>query len=98
MVVAFVCVFVDLGDTEGKKRERQKFEAVLGGCAVGNFGQQRVLGAGLLVCGGLEGAYGSLDCCRLAPAWHGYQDGGGGRMATSEHVFSLLVVHNRPGL
>lgn len=55
-------VTVDFGHSEGKKGEREQFECVLSGGAVGDFGEERVLGACFLVGRRLESANRSLDC------------------------------------
>lgn len=65
VVVAIVGVLrVDLGDAQGKQREREQLECVLGGGAVVDFGEERVLCARFLVGGGGEGADGSQNCSR----------------------------------
>ena len=52
VIVTIVGLFrVDLGDAEGEQGEREQFECVLGGGAVVDFGEKRVLCASLLVCG-----------------------------------------------
>ena len=63
VVVALVAwlVAVEFGNAQREEREREQFECVFGGCAVGDFGEEGVLGARFLVGGGLEGADGALD-------------------------------------
>lgn len=58
-----------------------------------DFREQRVLGAGFLVGGGLEGADCSLDCGVLVV--HVQVSSGA---STSEHVLPLLIVYDGPGL
>lgn len=63
VVVAFVPLRgVDLGDAQGEEREREQLECVLGGGAVVDFGQQRVLCTRLLVRGRRKGTNGAHDC------------------------------------
>lgn len=65
--VAFVTgLRVDFGDAEGEEREREELEGVFGGGAVVDFREERVLGAGFLVGGGLKGSDCAFDCLLLA--------------------------------
>lgn len=53
---------VDFGDAQGEKGEREEFEDVFGGGAVGDGGEEGVLfGGGFGVGGGFEGADGAFD-------------------------------------
>lgn len=52
---------VNLGDAQGEEREREELEYVFEGGAVGDRGEEGVLGASLLVRWALEGAKGALD-------------------------------------
>ena len=61
MVMTLMRILFCLGYSQGKEREGQELEAVLGRGAIMDFGEQRVLGAGFLVGGGLKGADCSLD-------------------------------------
>lgn len=53
---------VDFGDAQGEKGDREEFEDVFGGGAVGDGGEEGVLfGGGFGVGGGFEGADGAFD-------------------------------------
>jgi hypothetical protein len=55
-------VRVDFGDAQREKGEREEFEDVFGGGAVGDWGEEGVLfGGGFGVGGGFEGADGAFD-------------------------------------
>lgn len=86
---------VDLGDTEGEEREREKLECVFEGGTVGDLGEEGVLGASLLVGWALEGAKGALDLVVLAVV-KGWQ-GANGKL-TLEHVLALAVQNTCPRL
>ena len=60
------CLRFDLGNSEGKHAQGQQLECVLERSSVGDFGEKRVLLAGLFVGGGLKGAQSTLDCAGLA--------------------------------
>jgi hypothetical protein len=54
--VVVALVRVDLGDAQGEEGEREKLEGVFEGGTVGDRGEERVLGSGLLVGWALQGA------------------------------------------
>lgn len=86
---------VDLGDAQGEEREREELECVFEGRAVGDLGEEGVLGASLLVGWALEGAKGALD---LVVSVVVRREEWVHERLTLEHVLALAVQYTRPRL